>query len=112
MAKAISLAGTAKKLAALSNISESYLSLCQKPDSGKNLGSNKARAIEKALGLEHGWMDHEHDDLATNNPAIDSSELKELAFIITLLNDRERDDLREFAQSMYRMRKIREKYDS
>lgn len=27
----------------------------------KNIGNNVARTIEAALGLQHGWMDREHD---------------------------------------------------
>lgn len=31
--------------------------------SEKNIGSDLARKIERAFGLEHAWMDHEHNEL-------------------------------------------------
>jgi phage repressor protein C with HTH and peptisase S24 domain len=76
---AIKRAGSAAKLAALSNTSPAYLSQIKNktPDSKsgtpKTMGDDMARRIEAAIGEDPGWMDFVHDQVG-----IGVDELEEL----------------------------------
>lgn len=106
--RAIKMAGNMTILSDKTDTDISYYSQCLSAKTEKTIGPTVSRRVEKALGLENGWMDVQHGEVADEQGEY-AAEL-DYKFIIGQLNDKEREDLLELAYLMIRQRKIVEKY--
>lgn len=59
---------TQAEFAAACGTAPSVISLIISPNPKRNLGSQLARKIESAAGLEHGWLDQQHSPTARKGP--------------------------------------------
>lgn len=87
------------------NTSSSYLSTIISENGDGNVGERLARSIENAYGLEHGWLDHPHDE-GDEDIEAQRSEFKTLE---SQLTEEERAHLNELMRLIIEKRKVLDK---